>query len=104
MEPIQESAINDNKRKTEREVAAQGAIKTVAKRADGGVLSGTVGDLSYEGVKVVGDTTGLAIGEELLLGIHFPLGHDAEYRCVVRHVGADSYGVEILERIDSEAS
>ena len=94
----------NNKRRTERETTTQGAIKTVTQLADGSSLPGAVGDLSHEGVKIIGDANGLKVGDEIVLGIQFPLGHDANYRCVVRHIDSDSYGVEIVQRIDSESA
>jgi hypothetical protein len=85
------------KRRSDRDVVLKGALLTRTRLTDGAVLNGSINDLSYEGVRVMGTTEGLSIGDTVSLTIRFPFGHDIEYTGLVRHIDpGTSYGVELI--------
>ena len=74
------------KRKTEREQTIDNRIRTLAELGDGTVLEGMVADVSVDGVRVAGPTTGINAGDEIRLVLVFLTNEKVSYRCRIRHV------------------
>ena len=96
----------DERREDPRGTALAHAIQSQAQLPSGQILKGSLHDLSRQGVKIVGDTTGLALGAEVNLMLLLPLDVKVGYRCVVRRIDRDrkSWGANLTSRIWSVPS
>ena len=81
-------------RQTDRELTYDGDIETITELSDGSTLKGVVLDLSKTGARIGGRTDGLQLDDDVTMTIMFPMGHDIEYQCEIKHIEAGSfYGV-----------
>ncbi len=93
----------DKRRRSERDIVFTGAIEVEARLPSGDSLKGYVHDISYEGIRIHGDTQGVRLGDQIILLVRFPFGHDAEYECEVRHISeGESYGVQLKDKVSND--
>jgi len=90
----------EKRRRSERDTVFTGAVRVQTRLPSGGVLDGSICDLSYEGLGVIGSTEGLTLGDEVAIEIRFPFGHNVEYTCKVMHINpGKSFGLELRDTL-----
>ena len=81
-------------RHSRRDIEIVSGITSFVELADGSTLEGVVRDTSDGGVKIVGPTTGLAVGDEVPIILVLVGNEKVSCRCTVRHIqSGDTYGL-----------
>ena len=80
-----------------RHTTLEMAVLVRAVHSDTIVLGGSIRDLSETGARIVGDTRGLRVGQEINVLFLMPLNRRITYPAIVKHIEPDeSYGVQFM--------
>ena len=75
-----------NRHRRLRRIMEDRSIRACALLPNGRTLWGVLQDISQEGVRISGDTTGLSVNQEVGVILAYPSGAKVKCRCQVKHI------------------
>ena len=81
-----------------RETTLERVIQARMHLPDGTMLKGVVKDLSWRGAGIVGEASGVSVGDVFTVAFVLPEGRQVTYECRVMHIDPGiSFGVRFLQ-------